>query len=101
MSLFALAIIVLIIGAVWFYLGRRTVLLSKSREATKLHSLPHYYGLFVALTAILPAYALLVVMAIGDDIVFSKTLFPMKMRCCMPVWLTYYTDSKPDRKNFS
>lgn len=74
MSLFALAIIVLIIGAVWFYLGRRTVLLSKSREAIKLHSLPHYYGLFVALTAILPAYALLVVMAIGDDIVFSNLI---------------------------
>ena len=74
MSLFALAIIVLIIGAVWFYLGRRTVLLSKSREATKLHSLPHYYGLFVAMTAILPAYALLVVMAIGDDIVFSNLI---------------------------
>ena len=74
MPLLYLAIIVLVIGAAWFYLGRRAALLLHTREATKLHSLPHYYGFFVALTAILPAYALLVVMAIGDDLVFSNLI---------------------------
>ena len=70
----SLAIVVLIIGAAWFYLGRRTALLLRTREATKLHSLPHYYGFFVALTAMLPAYALLIVMAIGDDLVFANLM---------------------------
>ena len=74
MPLLTLAIIVLIIGTAWFYLGRRAALLSREREATKLHSLPHYYGLFVALTAVLPAYALLAVMAIGDELVFSNLI---------------------------
>ena len=37
-----------------------------------MHSRHHYYGFFAAFLAWLPAYALLIVMAIGDDIVFRS-----------------------------
>ena len=38
----------------------------------RLHSLPHYYGLFAGLVAALPALALLAILAIGDDIIFNR-----------------------------
>ena len=74
MPVLSLAIVVLIISVAWFYLGRRAALLLRARVATKLHSLPHYYGLFIALMALLPAYAMLAVMAIGDELVFASLI---------------------------
>ena len=68
---FALLIAVLLISSGYFYLGTRS---SRTVRAagTRLHSLPHYYGLFAGLVAALPALSLLAILAIGDDIVFNK-----------------------------
>jgi len=67
----SLAIAVLLISAGYFFLGTRASGASRAAGA-RLHSLPHYYGLFAGLIAALPALALLAVLAIGDDIVFNK-----------------------------
>ncbi len=71
MSSFSLAIAVLLISSGYFFLGSRASLASRAAGA-RLHSLPHYYGLFAGLIAALPALALLAVLAIGDDIVFNQ-----------------------------
>jgi phosphate transport system permease protein len=70
-SSFSLAIAVLLISSGYFFLGSRASLASRAAGA-RLHSLPHYYGLFAGLIAALPALALLAVLAIGDDIVFNQ-----------------------------
>jgi len=65
-----LAIAVFIIACAYFFLGQRSA--KALRGSAKLHSLAHYYGLFAALLAAIPAYALLSLMAIGDDLVFKS-----------------------------
>ena len=71
MNSFSLAIAVLLISSGYFFLGTRASSASRAAGA-RLHSLPHYYGLFAGLIAALPALALLAVLAIGDDIVFNR-----------------------------
>ena len=71
MSSISLAIAVLLISSGYFFLGTRAAAASRMAGA-RLHSLPHYYGLFAGLTAALPALALLTVLAIGDDIIFNQ-----------------------------
>ena len=70
-SSFSLAIAVLLISSGYFVLGTRASTAQRS-TGTRLHSLPHYYGLFAGLVSALPALALLTVLAIGDDIVFNR-----------------------------
>ena len=71
MNSFSLAIAVLLISSGYFFLGPRALTATRAAGA-RLHSLPHYYGLFAGLMAALPALALLTVLAIGDDIVFNQ-----------------------------
>ncbi len=71
MSTFYIAITVLIIGLAYFYSAQRSAQHLRQAQGSRLHSLPHYHGMFAALLATLPAYALLVTMAIGDDLVFD------------------------------
>jgi phosphate transport system permease protein len=68
---FGLAIMILLVSAAYFVLGTRAAKTSRNAGA-RAHSLPHYYGLFAALGAAIPALALLVILAIGDDIVFRS-----------------------------
>jgi len=67
----SLAIAVLLIGSGYFFLGTRASAASRAGGA-RLHSLPHYYGLFAGLIAALPALAFLAILAIGDDIVLNR-----------------------------
>ena len=71
MSLTSLALIVLVIGAAYFYLGQRVVLAQRLSGA-KLHSLPHYYGLWAALVSALPALMLLVLMGLSEALVLKQ-----------------------------
>lgn len=71
MNSFSLTIAVLLISSGYFFLGTRASSVSRAAGA-RLHSLPHYYGLFAGLIAALPALALLAVLATGDDIVFNR-----------------------------
>jgi len=55
MSLFVLVAILLTLSAVGYRLGRRRALASVGGNARRLHSLPGYHGLYVALWCALPA----------------------------------------------
>ena len=71
MDSFSLLIAVLLISSGYFFLGTKS---SKGIRATGavLHSLPHYYGLFAGLLSALPALLLLIILGIGDDIIFDQ-----------------------------
>ena len=71
MDSFSLLIAVMLISSGYFFLGTRSSKAVRTAGA-RLHSLPHYYGLFAGLVAALPALALLVILAIGDDIIFNR-----------------------------
>ena len=83
MTTFQIAANILIIGFVYFFIAQNSARQLQSSTQTKMHSRHHYYGFFAAFMAWLPAYALLIVMAIGDDIVFrslSTNLIPDAVR---------------------
>ena len=71
MNSFSLLIAVLLISSGYFFLGTRSSKAVRT-AGSRLHSLPHYYGLFAGLVAALPALALLAILAIGDDIIFNR-----------------------------
>jgi len=71
-SITSLALLVLVIGAAYFYLGQRTILGQCASGSVKLHSLPHYYGLWAGLVSTVPALLLLVVLSIGDGLLFKQ-----------------------------
>ena len=71
MNSFSLLIAVLLISSGYFFLGTRSSKAART-AGSRLHSLPHYYGLFAGLVAALPALALLAILAIGDDIIFNR-----------------------------
>ncbi len=70
MNSFSVALAVLLIGFVYFILGTRSATAAR-QSGSRLHSLPHHYGLYAGMMASLPALFALVVLAIGDDIVFN------------------------------
>ena len=61
------AVIIAITAYAYFHGLSRAVSL-RNKKAQTLHSLPHYYGLFPALTAFIPATLCLVAFLIGDEI---------------------------------
>ena len=71
MNSFSLAIAVLLFSSGYFFLGTRASTAQRA-SGSRLHSLPHYYGLFAGLVSAIPALILLAVLAIGDDIVFQS-----------------------------
>ena len=71
MNSFSLAIAVLLFSSAYFLLGTRASTTQRA-SGSRLHSLPHYYGLFAGLVAAIPALFLLAVLAIGDDIIFRS-----------------------------
>lgn len=74
MSITSLALIVLVIGAAYFYLGQRSIVEQRASANIKLHSLPHYYGAWAGLIATIPALLLLVIFSIVDGIVFKQMI---------------------------
>jgi len=68
---FSLAIAVLLFSFGYFFIGSRASVAHRA-GGRRLHSLPHYYGLYAGLVAAIPALLLLAVLAIGDDIVFRS-----------------------------
>lgn len=73
-SIPSLALIVLVIGAVYFYIGQRSIIGQRTSGNVQLHSLPHYYGVWAGLAATLPALILLVTMSVVDGIVFKQMI---------------------------
>jgi phosphate transport system permease protein len=74
-----LMLAVLVIGALYFIAGQRVALALRSGNAGKLHSLPHYHGLWAAITSALPALIVLLTIVIGKDLLFqfwARDYFP-------------------------
>ena len=58
MSLMTLVLILLILSSLAYYLGRKKALAVAEGNIRRLHSLPNYYGYYVALWAGIPALAI-------------------------------------------
>lgn len=74
MPLFWLILIVLVIAAAGYLLGRSRALSKANGNRGALHSLPNYYGWNVALKALVPAFLVLVVWLIAQPIYVSSTI---------------------------
>ena len=72
MSITSLALLVLVIGALYFYLGQRSIIGQRAAGKLELHSLPHYHGLWASLISTIPAFLLLVVLSVGDGLLFKQ-----------------------------
>ena len=58
MSLMTLVLVLLIVSSLAYYLGRKKALAAAGGNIRRLHSLPNYYGYYVALWAGIPALAI-------------------------------------------
>ena len=79
MSFFNLVLSVLVIGAVLFVFGQRAATGHQAASTVKLHSRSHYHGIWVAITSILPALLMLLVLGLGKDLLFqhwARDFFP-------------------------
>jgi len=77
---FYLLLLILLISFIFFYFGYRQAHILKTLQNQKLHSLSHYYGLYVLLSSLLPSLGLYFVLTICDDVVFAymiKTYIPL------------------------
>ena len=72
MTTIQIAASILFIGLIYFIICQSSARHLQVSISGRLHSRTQYYGFFAALMAWLPAYALLIVMAVGDDIVFQS-----------------------------
>ena len=70
MTFSTILIIILGIASVWFFLGRQKAYGFRSQSA-RLHSLPHYHGLWSALLALIPAILILILWSIIDVQLFK------------------------------
>jgi phosphate transport system permease protein len=74
-----LMLTVLVISALYFIAGQRVARALRSNNAGKLHSLPHYHGVWAAVTSALPALFVLLTILIGKDLLFqfwARDYFP-------------------------
>ena len=69
--------IVLVIGAAGFVLGRRRAMASAGEDIRNLHSLPHFYGLNVAMSAMVPALGILALWLIVQPILVEQRVTAM------------------------
>lgn len=69
MNLSTLILIVLALGAAGFVAGRQRALHAAGGDTRRLHSLPGYYGQAVALSTVVPALALLMLLSVASGVV--------------------------------
>ena len=74
MSAGLLFIALVALAVVAFFLGRSRAIARAGGDARKLHSLPHYYGLNVAIFTVAPAIVVLTLWAIIQPIVLNSTV---------------------------
>ncbi|MEO1700860.1 MAG: phosphate ABC transporter permease subunit PstC [Pseudomonadota bacterium] len=77
MPLLWLFLIVLAIAAVGYVLGRSRAVASADSQNVKLHSLPYYYGMNVALKAIVPAFLFAFVWLIAQPFYVNSVISDM------------------------
>lgn len=66
--------VIFIITAYAYFHGLTRAVSLRNKQAQSLHSLPHYYGLFPALTALIPASLCLVAFLIGDEMYIRNVI---------------------------
>ena len=75
MSVVTLIGVILVLALVGYWLGRSRALAMEKRDAAgRLHSLPQYYGYYVALWCGLPAVALLLIWLLAQQVVVDRLL---------------------------
>ena len=74
MPLIWLLLILLALSVTGFVLGRARALRSADGDRQALHSLPHYYGANVALSALAPALALLLVWLFVQPLIINQSV---------------------------
>ncbi len=72
-----LILIVLVIGAVGFVIGRQKALGSAGGDSRELHSLPTYYGSNVFMKVVVPALLLMVVWLVVQPLMIENTISKM------------------------
>ena len=77
MSLSLLILVVLLLAVVGFFLGRIRAMRSAGGDKRVLHSLPNYYGWSVALTAALPALAVLILWIVVQPVIVDSQVSSM------------------------
>jgi len=77
MPLFWLILIVLVIAAVGYMLGRSRALANAGGDSRELHSLPSYYGWNVALKAMVPTFVLLIVWLLVQPLYVNSVISGM------------------------
>ena len=68
----SLLLVLLLLTLISFWYGKRTALLSVSGEASRLHSLPVYSGLYAALWCALPALAIVLLWLMFENNIISQ-----------------------------
>lgn len=66
-----IALVVLLISLGYFFVGSR-LNSGVTPDGSQYHSRPHYSGLYAALLAFIPSSLLLIVLSVGDDLVFQR-----------------------------
>ncbi len=74
MQLFTLTATLLVLTVIGFYLGRGRALATASGRIRDLHSLPSYYGYYVALWCALPALLILTAWLMGEQQIVRSLL---------------------------
>ncbi|WP_439155359.1 phosphate ABC transporter permease subunit PstC [Yoonia sp.] len=77
MPLIWLFLIVLAIAAAGYMLGRSRALASAGGDSRELHSLPSYYGSNVAIKAVLPAFAVMLVWLVVQPFIIGSSISEM------------------------
>jgi len=74
MPLHWLVLIVLALSAVGFFMGRGRALHDAGGDRRLLHSLPHYYGANVALSAMVPAFGVMLIWLLAQPLIVNTSI---------------------------
>ena len=77
MPVLFIVVIIGVISAYAFVNGRSRAVTMRDGQGGALHSLPHYYGLFPALMALIPASLCLIGFTVGDEIYIRSQIVEM------------------------
>jgi phosphate transport system permease protein len=74
MPLYLVIVVILVLSAAGFFIGKRKALASAEGNIRNLHSLPNYYGWYVAALTFIPAALILVIWLIIQPMVVERSL---------------------------
>ncbi|MGV8954795.1 MAG: phosphate ABC transporter permease subunit PstC [Cypionkella sp.] len=72
MSLGLLSLIILVLAAIGYFVGRSRAVAQVSGDIRKLHSLPPFYGRITALLTAVPAFLLIIVWLLAEPLVLEN-----------------------------